>query len=29
MHTPPPPKFAAWLLSHFTADEALIGDLVE
>jgi hypothetical protein len=29
MPTPPLTKLAAWLLSQFIADEALIGDLVE
>jgi len=29
MQTPPPPKLAAWLLCQFTAEEALIGDLIE
>jgi hypothetical protein len=29
MRTARPPMLAAWLLSQLTADEALIGDLVE
>ena len=29
MPTPTPPKLATWLLSRFTTDEALMGDLVE
>ena len=29
MSMPTPPKLAAWLLSQFTSDEALIGDLLE